>query len=241
MRPFLISLSAVAVACSGTDTTDPQVTREPLPVASIVAEMPLSMAIGTSATIKVSLRDTRGQEVNRPVTFASSDSSVATVDANGIITAIRAGSASISVTSEGTSVQSVVYSVKPISTTCQDGFDFCVLNVYDLVSVNGEPLPVKSPCGIGEWDYDEEAGTWVLSLAALTLFQDGSFTMLMAHRSGSGTPLYWEVTGRYADLGAFYLLTGKDAGSWEARINEGMLTVDWGGGLIFKMKARYPD
>jgi hypothetical protein len=241
MRPFLVSLSAVAIACSGTDATDPPVTPQPLPVSSIVLEVPASMVIGTSATIKVSLRDLKGREVKRPLTFASSDNSIATVDPGGIITAIKEGSASISVTSEGQSAEAVVYAVRPMSTTCRDGFDFCALNVYDLVSVNGQPLPVKSPWGVGEWDYDTDAGTWALTHAAMVFYKDGIFMYSMAHHAASGRPLYEGTPGTYENRGPFYLLTGSRGGAWEAHINADILTVEWVSGMTFTFKARYPD
>jgi hypothetical protein len=241
MRPFLISLSAVAIACSGTDTTEPYVTPPPLPVLSIVAEMPLSMAIGTSATIHVTVRDTHGQEVKRALAFATSDSSVATVDAAGVIMAIGEGSALISVSSEGKSAEAVLHTIRPLSTTCREGFDFCVLNVYDLVSVNGEPLPIHSPWGIGDWDYDADAGTWNFASASLTLYRDGTFMYSSSHRAASGTTTYGAISGFYTKLGDLYLLTGKPAGSWEAHIEGGILTVDWEATLKFTFKARYPD
>lgn len=240
MRLFLISLSAVAIACAGTDTTEPYVTPQPLPVSSIVVEMPLSMVIGTSATIHVTMRDTEGREVNRAVSFATSDPSVATVDPGGVIMAVGEGSASISVSSEGKSAQAVLHAIRPISTTCQSGFDICVLNVYDLVSVNGKSLPIHSPWGLGDWDYDADAGTWNFTNASLTLYRDGVFTYSMTHRAASGTTLNDAVSGFYTNLGDLYQLTGERTGSWAARIKADILTVDWEAGLTFTFKARFP-
>ena len=241
MRPFLIPLSVVAIACSGTDTTEPYVAPQPLPVLSVVAEIPLSMTIGTSATIHVTVRDTQGQEVKRALTFATSDTSVATVDAAGVIMAIGEGSAVISVSSEGKSTEAVLHTVRPLSTTCREGFDFCVLNVYDLVSVNGEPLPIHSPWGIGDWDYDADAGTWDFASASLTLYRDGTFMYSSAHRAASGAAIYDAVSGFYTSLGDVYLLTGKPAGSWEARIKADILTIHWESSLVFTFKARFTD
>lgn len=33
---------------------------------------------------------------------------------------------------------------------------------YVMTLVDGQPLPVKSPFGAGEWDYGADAGTWRL-------------------------------------------------------------------------------
>ncbi len=241
MRPLLISLTAVAIACSGTDATDPDTAPEQLPVSSIVADIPLSVTIGTSAVIRVTLRDAKGQEVKRPVRFESSDSSVATVDPAGIITAIKEGSVSITISSEGKTAAAFVYAVRPQPKICREGFDFCVINVYDLISVNGQPLPVKSPWGVGEWDYDADAGTWAFTHAALTMYQDGVFMYSMAHHAASGAAVYEATSGSYVNLGKFYRLTGAKGDAWEAYVTGDILTVEWVSGLTFTFKARYAE
>jgi hypothetical protein len=75
---------------------------------------------------------------------------------------------------------------------------YCIgAEIFVLVRVNDQPLPVKSPWGLGEWDYDEDAGTWVLTSATISLHTGGDFTYAVSHRAASGQTTNWTSAGRY--------------------------------------------
>src|SRR5256884_135616 len=86
------------------------VTAGPLPVASVTlspasASVPIGQAVQLTATPK----DASGNPLTgRTVTWASSNTSVGTVNASGLVTGVVAGSTTITATSEGQSGTSVV-------------------------------------------------------------------------------------------------------------------------------------
>jgi hypothetical protein len=86
---FLLSL--VAAACS--DSTVPaELTLGP--------ETVRLLAIGATQQLTATVRDEEGDIIeDEPVTFSSSDEAVVTVDANGLVTAVGAGGATVTATS----------------------------------------------------------------------------------------------------------------------------------------------
>ena len=97
-----IVASAEGVTGVGSITINP---GAPAPVASIsLSAGSTSLVVGSMTQISVTLRDAQGNILTgRTLTFTSSAPSVATVNANGVVTAVAAGAASIRVASEGTS------------------------------------------------------------------------------------------------------------------------------------------
>ncbi|HET7692046.1 MAG TPA: Ig-like domain-containing protein [Gemmatimonadota bacterium] len=77
----------------------------PEPVATVEATAPAGVIVaGQTKQIAVVVRDAEGVElIDRPVTFSSSSEAVATVSATGLVTAIGAGRATVTATSEGKS------------------------------------------------------------------------------------------------------------------------------------------
>ena len=75
----------------------------PAPVATItVTPKTVALAVGDTQALSVVLLSPRGRQLtDRTIAFESSDPSVATVDAEGVITAVGVGSATVTVTSEG--------------------------------------------------------------------------------------------------------------------------------------------
>ncbi|MEO7965337.1 MAG: Ig-like domain-containing protein [Gemmatimonadaceae bacterium] len=73
------------------------------PVASVSVTPPTSsLAVGATAQLSAAALDAAGNTLaGRPATWASSSSSVATVDANGLVTAVAVGSATITATVSG--------------------------------------------------------------------------------------------------------------------------------------------
>lgn len=104
------------------------------PVVSVTATAG-SITSGASAQLSVLVRDTRGATVSQPsVIWASSNSTVATVSATGVVTGVKVGSTTISASSLGTS-GSVNITVTPGAPSA------LVTTQQPTVGVAGEPLP----------------------------------------------------------------------------------------------------
>ncbi len=80
-------------------------TVTPVPVETVEASVPsTSLTVAATAQITTVLKDAGGNVLTgRTITYGSSDTNVATVSASGLITAVAAGTATITVTSEGKS------------------------------------------------------------------------------------------------------------------------------------------
>lgn len=122
--------------------------------------------------------------------------------------------------------------------TCREVSDVCVPIVYDLKLVDGKPIPVKSPWGHGEWDYDSDAGTYMLAETTLSLFQDGGFDLVIVIRAASGFTIIEKSVGSYLDSAGSLQLTGIDGGRWSASIAGETLTLEWPWGMTFTFRAR---
>jgi trimeric autotransporter adhesin len=90
-----------------------------IPVGSVtVSPTTKSLLVTQTLALSVTVKDSTGAVVtNRPVTWTSSDASVATVSTTGVVTAVGAGSATITATSETKSgTCAVTVSLVPVST-----------------------------------------------------------------------------------------------------------------------------
>jgi len=93
-------------ATSGTATGTASVTvTPPLPVASVtVSPSSATLVVQGKTQLSAVIRDANGKVLaGRPITWASDNAAVATVDANGLVTAIGVGSAVLTAMSEGVS------------------------------------------------------------------------------------------------------------------------------------------
>jgi hypothetical protein len=98
----LLCLKALA-ACGGGDGSAPTGVPTPAPVATVtITAGTTTLTIGQSAQTTVNLRDANGAVLSaRSISYSSSAATVASVDANGLVIALAAGTATISATSEG--------------------------------------------------------------------------------------------------------------------------------------------
>jgi uncharacterized protein YjdB len=109
-RMPLVPAVLLGSACGVTDTDEPK------PVASIaVTPKTLQVAAGGTAALEATVTDDAGNVIRgRRVVWASSNPSIATVSANGVVTGVSAGRADIAVTAEGKSdVSSVTVTPLP--------------------------------------------------------------------------------------------------------------------------------
>ncbi|MBQ6902921.1 MAG: Ig domain-containing protein, partial [Lachnospiraceae bacterium] len=96
-----------------TDTCLVTVTAAPTPVSDVsLNHDTLSMTVGDTETLTATVRPTNA--TNKNVTYASSDPAVATVDANGVVTALSPGTTTITVTTQdGNKTDTCLVTVAP--------------------------------------------------------------------------------------------------------------------------------
>src|SRR6266498_29643 len=97
--------SATITATSEGQSGSAAVTVTPVPVASVAVSPPTaSIQVGQTAQLTATPKDASGNALSgRVVNWTSSNNSVATVSASGLVTGVTAGSATITATSEGQS------------------------------------------------------------------------------------------------------------------------------------------
>jgi hypothetical protein len=135
---------AVLAACSPKSTTAINNGGSTVPVASVAVSLAASsIDVGQTAQATVTLKDSTGATLSgRTVTWASNKTSVATISTSGLVTAVAAGSAQITATSEGQSGSAM------------------------LTVASGSPPPPPPPGAcpspvapdIASWGFDD--GTW---------------------------------------------------------------------------------
>ncbi len=84
------------LACGGSDrtpTTPPAVT--PVATSVVVTGGRATLAIGTTTQLTAAVRDQQGRDMAAPIAWSSGASSVATVSGSGLVTALAAGTTSI--------------------------------------------------------------------------------------------------------------------------------------------------
>jgi len=83
---------------SGVTPTTPEYYDPYIPVSSISAE-PKSILLEAGKTVKIAVTVNPSDATNKNVTWSSSDTGIATVDENGVVTGIKGGTATITATS----------------------------------------------------------------------------------------------------------------------------------------------
>ncbi len=114
---------AFAIAACGGDGDSPSAPDNgggnPKPVSSVsVTPATASVVIGKTTQLNAVARDAAGSVLSdRAIAWTTSASAVATVDANGVVTGVAAGTANIAATSEGKSGQAAItVSLVPVAT-----------------------------------------------------------------------------------------------------------------------------
>jgi len=110
--------TATITATSEGKTGTASVTVSSTPVASVtVSPATASLTVGQTAQLTATTKDANGNILSgRPVTWSTSNSSVATVSSSGLVTAAGAGSATITATSEGKTGTAAVTVTAPTGT-----------------------------------------------------------------------------------------------------------------------------
>jgi len=103
--------SVTITGTTGTASGTAAVTVGPRALVASVTVTPGSATLVAEGTVRLSAtpRDANGRVLlSRPITWASDNEAVATVDANGLVTAVGLGSATVTATSEGVSGTSAI-------------------------------------------------------------------------------------------------------------------------------------
>src|SRR5665213_1128105 len=110
--------NATITATSEGQSVGTPVTVALAPVATVtLTPNSASLVVGHTVTIVAVLKDANGTALSgRPIAWSSNTPGVATVDANGVVTAVTAGTATISATSEGkTATAAITVSLIPVA------------------------------------------------------------------------------------------------------------------------------
>ncbi len=166
-----VTVTAASVDGGYTDTVQVTVTAATDNVWSVkISGMPSSLEVGKTAALKVTIEPTGAK--NKNVTWSSSDESVATVDSSGKVTAVSAGEAEITVTSEdGGHTDTVEIVVTPSSTSVwsvEIGNGDCQVQKGKTLKLVAEILPSTAK---------DKTVTWsVADTSIATIDKDGNIT-----------------------------------------------------------------
>jgi hypothetical protein len=127
---------ATITATSEGKSGSASVTVTPVPVASVeVAPTTLDLTVGQTGQLTATPKDAGGEALSgRTVSWDSSDDAVATVDSNGLVTAVAVGSATVTATAEGQSGTATV-TVSPVVFNPQDDVNLEGDVSYDSVDI----------------------------------------------------------------------------------------------------------
>ncbi len=161
------------------------------PVASLaVAPQTLTVGVGATAQLTATPRDANGAFLaGRSVTWASSNTAVATVNTTGLVTGVAEGQATITATSEGrsgTAALTVVVTVASVTVTpapANLGLGQTVQLTATLKDANGNVLTGR----VVTWASDDPAVATVSSTGLVTGVAQGEATITARSETKSGT------------------------------------------------------
>lgn len=186
---------------------------EPTAIASIqlLTESNVGMAIGESLTLMTDIRDTRGESLyDQTATWSTSDPSVATVDRNGRVTAVGAGTVTITASVSGLK-DSVVLTVGQLGNNgCESATSFGIGEVRAL-----------SPGSNG----------------AVCLPGGASYTMVLTNSAQSGS-VGLQLSGSSLALSSASLSLTPSAGGSELLSSNAGPERDWAAESEMRARAR---
>ena len=141
-----IGVAATLLSCAGEDTTTPPAVEPSRPVRISIEPDEFAVTAGEPVRLKAVVLDQRGKHMfNAELTWATSDPAIATVDTAGIVTGVREGKTTVSVTAAAISATAAA------TVHSQDRH-----NLIDLLdSAGGGDWTNRE-----NWDSDEPVGTW---------------------------------------------------------------------------------
>ena len=102
--PATITVSAGSASRTATVTVS-----APVPVASMALDPAnAGLLLGANVKLRARIRDATGRLISRPIVWTTDNESVATVDANGLVTAVGVGSARVTASAAGVSTSAAI-------------------------------------------------------------------------------------------------------------------------------------
>lgn len=205
------ALAALAFALTACPTTPtPAVTA-----ASVTVTAPAGNAlkIGQAVQFSASAKDPSGNALTRTLTWASSDPAVASVDANGNVTAKKFGTVNITATADsatGFSPIQTTYGLEAIGGTFN--------RPYITPSVDSDPISVAFFFRFRKADGSGPSATFNITVTGPSGWNNNApFTI---NDWGFGTPYYaWGNTDGKAVTGAYTLSTTIDGAAYSSSFN----------------------
>jgi uncharacterized protein YjdB len=207
MRQSVLSVFSCGVwlaACSG-GSDAPPTTPAPKPVASVTVTADRTRLLETeSITLQAVARDAAGTTLtDRPITWSSSDNTVASVTSGGVVTAVRAGTVGVSGSAEGKS-GTVSLTVVPIpaaavAVTAQRTtiFTFDTVRVTAVVNDSlGRPLSGRAVT----WSVSDVTRAGVSPTGVFTSNAPGAVTVIATAEGKTGTATISIVPRRVATV-----------------------------------------
>lgn len=166
---------ATITAICGDATATCKVTVVPTPVESIeLSNSSLNLTEGDTATLTAIV----GPEdaTDKTVTWTSSDESVATVSSEGVVTAVKAGSATITATTSNgltasciVTVEQKIIEIEAIILNAEELY----LEIGDTYQLNAEIIPADATYQDLEWQVDDESVATITNAGLLTVVGEG--------------------------------------------------------------------
>ncbi len=195
---YAVLMMAVMTACGGGGTDGPVAPPAPVLSTVTVTIAPSTIQMGQSASATAELRTSAGAVLTgRAVSWTSSTPSVASVDANGVITSVAVGTATISATSEGKTGSATITVRYNIATVVFNGATRVKVGdsyPYTITARLADGTVVNRPV---TWSVVEAGRAQVNAGGVMTPLQAGTFTMQVLIDGTAWTASYtaydWET------------------------------------------------
>ncbi|HTI64210.1 MAG TPA: Ig-like domain-containing protein, partial [Gemmatimonadaceae bacterium] len=182
-----ITATSEGISGSGTVTVSATV----VPVASVTVDPPAtSLAVGQTATLVATEKDAGGNVLSgRTVTWSTSNSSVATVSASGVVTGVAPGAATITATSEGKSGSSSVTVLVPVAsvTVAPSSKTLAIGQTVTLVATTKDASGNVLTGRTISWTSSDPSVATVSSSGIVTGASGGTATITATSEGKSGT------------------------------------------------------
>ena len=188
---FAACLLALATAC-GNDTVEPS--APPTPVPTTITISPASatfQSLGETAQLTAEVRDQNGQTMaNAAVAWTSSDPSVATVAASGLVTAVANGAATVTATAGSASGTVAVTVDQVVASVAVDPAADTLPALGDTLRLSAEALDANGNAVAGEefaWESSDVSVATVDASGLVTAVANGVATVTATAGSASGS------------------------------------------------------
>ena len=180
-------------ACSGEGTTtSPGEQQQPPAVASVAVTPGTAtlVSFGETAQLTASAQDANGTAISgKTFTWSSSDESIATVNSSGLVSAVAAGLATITATSEGKSGTAAITVLEPVASVAVSP-DNATIVAGETVQLTATTLDAAGNELTGPtvtWSSSDEAMATVDATGLVTALGAGSATITATSGGKSGT------------------------------------------------------